>query len=59
MVRALEVLKQDKRVVDYCGFNLKPGYIIKKEKRDEDTIKFSFKIKGESGHLDTILFGDS
>ena len=42
----MEVLAQDKRVFDYCGFDLKPGYMIYQDLKDEETKKFTFKIKG-------------
>ena len=28
--RALKVLQSDKRVVDFCGDNIQPGWVIKK-----------------------------
>jgi len=46
--------------MDYCGENVNPGWMIKeKEDKTEGNIKFTFKIKGSSGSLQSILIGDS
>lgn len=59
MQRAMKVLESDKRVVDFCGENIKAGNWIKKSiDRKEGTIKYSFKVSGGSGKLKTVVNAD-
>lgn len=59
MQRALLQLKQDQRIIDFCGENVKPGYwIAVNEDPTENYIKFDFTIKGSSGNLGTNVIGD-
>ena len=57
----MSVLKTDKRVVDFCGDDLKAGWFIneKKEAGDGNSIKYKFSVKGNSGRLNTVIIGDS
>ncbi|CAI2372594.1 unnamed protein product [Moneuplotes crassus] len=58
--RALKVLLSDKRVVDFCGENIKPGYFITtKENKKEGSKTYTFKISGGSGKLKTVITADS
>ena len=55
----MQVLMDDKRVVDFCGDDLYTGATIKKTvDKEEGTIKFRFKVKGGSGALMTTVIGD-
>lgn len=56
----MSVLKTDKRVVDFCGDDLKPGWFIteKKEIGDGNSIKYKLSVKGNSGRLNTLIIGD-
>jgi len=56
----MTVLKSDKRVVDFCGDDLKPGWFIteKKEVGDGNSIKYRMSVKGNSGKLNTVIIGD-
>ena len=65
--RALKVLASDKRVVDFCGSNIKPGWRIQKKvspkfdtiQSDKDgTTVYSFNISGGSGKLKTVITAD-
>lgn len=59
MKRAMLQLQQDKRVIDFCGDNLYPGYWISvNEDPVENYIKFGFTIKGSSGDLGTSIIAD-
>ena len=52
-------LRNDQRIVDFCGEDLKPGFFInKKERKDENWVKFDLKVTGLSGKLKTTVIGD-
>uniref|UniRef100_A0A7S3JE05 Uncharacterized protein n=1 Tax=Euplotes harpa TaxID=151035 RepID=A0A7S3JE05_9SPIT len=55
--RALTVLKADKRVVDFCGENIAPGYKVKKTEND-GIVTYTFKVSGSSGKLNTVVTAD-
>ena len=57
--RALKVLQADKRVVDFCGENIKPGWFIKRKiDKKEGTIVYNFNVTGGSGKLKTTVTAD-
>lgn len=59
MRRALLNLKNDRRIVDFCGEDVKPGYIIKKKQMpNENWVKYDLNVKGLSGKLRTTVIGD-
>jgi ribosomal protein S6E (S10) len=59
MKRAMLQMQKDKRVMDFCGENLKTGYWISvNEDPTENYIKFGFKIKGGSGDLGASIIAD-
>jgi hypothetical protein len=50
--RALQELNKDQRVADYCGENIKPGWIITRHKHAaENWVKYDMKIGGAAGKL--------
>ena len=52
-------MQKDKRVIDFCGDNLYPGYWISvNEDPVENYIKFGFTIKGSSGQLGGSIIAD-
>lgn len=58
-INALQVLKSDKRVLDFCGENLKPGWkVSRKEDTKEGTVTFNFNVSGGSGKLKTTVVAD-
>lgn len=57
--RALKVLQADKRVVDFCGDNIKPGWFIKRKiDAKEGTVVYNFNVTGGSGKLKTTITAD-
>ena len=57
--RALKHLKKDRRVSDFCGDNIEPGWIITRNKRPgENWVKYEMTIKGASGKLQAKVIGD-
>ena len=59
MQRAMLNLQKDKRVIDFCGESIKPGWIISKKQQPNDNwVKFDLTVKGLSGKLKTTVIGD-
>jgi len=59
MEAALQNLRKDQRILDYCGEDVQAGYIIsKKEQHGDNWVKFDLAIKGRSGKLNTTIIGD-
>lgn len=57
--RALSALNSDKRVIDFCGAEVQPGWIISKKANPGDNwVKFDLAIKGSAGKLKTTIIGD-
>ena len=57
--RGLLHLKKDQRVTDFCGDDIKPGWLITRDRRtSENWVKYEFTAKGGSGKLKTVLIGD-
>lgn len=58
--RALINLKKDQRILDFCGEDIKPSWVItkKKGKENENWVKFDLKVGGYSGKLQTTVIGD-
>ena len=57
--RGLLHLRKDQRVADFCGDNIKPGWMVSKEKKPgENWVKYSLNVQGTSGKLKTVLIGD-
>ena len=57
--RGLLHLRKDQRVADFCGENIKPGWMISREKKPgENWVKYSLNVQGASGKLKTVLIGD-
>lgn len=57
--RALLHLEKDQRIVDFCGDEIQPGWLIsKKEQHGDNWVKFDLAIKGASGKLNTTVIGD-
>jgi allantoicase len=46
-------------VADFCGENIKPGWMVTREKKPgENWVKYSLNVQGASGKLKTVLIGD-
>eukprot|EP00347_Sterkiella_histriomuscorum_P020837 403336275 len=59
MQRAILNLQNDKRVIDFCGENIQPGWIISKKQQPSDNwVKYDLTVKGMSGKLRTTVIGD-
>lgn len=59
MIRTIHELSNDSRVIDYCGYDLKPGWKINiNEDPTQNYVKFEFDIKGSSGYLGTSVIAD-
>lgn len=59
MERALLQLKRDQRVADFCGEDIKPGWLVTRAKPEsENYVKFELSIKGKSGKLKSVVIGD-
>lgn len=59
--RALQHIRNDQRIIDFCGEEVRPGWIISKKVgggADENWVKFDFNVKGLSGKLKTTVIGD-
>ena len=57
--RAILHLKNDQRVIDFCGENIKPGLLVSREKSaGENWVKYSLNVTGASGKLQTTVIGD-
>ena len=59
--RALQHIRNDQRIIDFCGEDVNPGWIISKKVgggADENWVKFDFNVKGLSGKLKTTVIGD-
>ncbi len=57
--RALLHLRNDQRIIDFCGEDITPGWIItKKQNANENWIMYDLNIKGYSGKLKTTVIGD-
>ena len=56
---AMQILYSDKRVMDFCGEEVKPGWYVKKKYDEkEGTISYNFNIGGGSGKLKTTIIAD-
>lgn len=52
-------LRKDRRVVDFCGEDIKPGWLIKQKQQKQDNwVKYELTVKGYSGKLKTTVIGD-
>jgi hypothetical protein len=57
--RALLHLAKDQRVADFCGEDIRPGWMITRAKLPgENWVKFELTVKGASGKLKTKVIGD-
>ena len=57
--RALMHIRNDQRIIDFCGEEVKPGWIIqKKTSPNENWVKYDLNVKGLSGKLKTTVIGD-
>ena len=57
--RAIMHLKRDQRVIDFCGENIQPGFLVTREQSNtENWIKYELTMSGASGKLKTVLIGD-
>ena len=57
--RAILHLKKDQRVIDFCGDNIKPGFLVTRTQGSgENWVKYELDFKGNSGKLKTTLIGD-
>jgi len=55
----MSTLQSDQRVLDFCGEQVKPGWIITKKTQPNETwIKYELTVKGQSGKLKTTVIGD-
>ena len=59
LTRAIAHLKKDYRVVDFCGQELQPAFMITREKRPgENWVKYDLTVRGASGKLKIKVIGD-
>ena len=59
MQRAILHIAKDQRIIDFCGEQVKPGYMISVNQSETDNyIKFGFKVKGTSGELKASVIAD-
>jgi Cytochrome oxidase complex assembly protein 1 len=58
--RALMHIRNDQRIIDFCGEEVKPGWIITKKTSgaENNWVKYDFTVKGMSGKLKTTVIGD-
>lgn len=46
-------------MTDFCGDNIKPGFMVSKERRaGENWVKYRLNVSGQSGKLKTTVIGD-
>ena len=59
LTRAIAHLKKDYRVVDFCGQELQPAFMITREKRPgENWVKYDLTVRGAAGKLKIKVIGD-
>jgi len=57
--RAFLHLKKDQRVLDFCGDNIQPGFLVTRQQSPgENWVKYELTLSGGSGKLKTTLIGD-
>ena len=57
--RALLHMRNDQRIIDFCGEEVHPGWIIqKKTSANDNWVKYDLNVKGLSGKLKTTVIGD-
>lgn len=57
--RAMQHIRNDQRIIDFCGDDVKPGWLIqKKQSQTENWVKYDLNVKGLSGKLKTTVIGD-
>lgn len=57
--RAILHLKRDQRVVDFCGDNIQPGFLVTRQQSPgENWVKYELNMSGGSGKLKTTIIGD-
>jgi hypothetical protein len=58
--RAMQHIRNDQRIIDFCGEEVRPGWIIQKKAspNNENWVKYDLNVKGLSGKLKTTIIGD-
>jgi Mg-chelatase subunit ChlI len=57
--RAMMHIRNDQRIIDFCGEEVRPGWIIQKKTSPNDNwVKYDLNVKGLSGKLKTTVIGD-
>lgn len=58
--RAMQHIRNDQRIIDFCGEEVRPGWIITKKvaPNNENWVKYDMNVKGLSGKLNTTVIGD-
>ena len=58
--RAMQHIRNDQRIIDFCGEEVRPGWIIQKKvsPNNENWVKYDLNVKGLSGKLKTTIIGD-
>lgn len=52
-------IRNDQRIIDFCGEEVRPGWIIQKKTSPSDNwVKYDLNVKGLSGKLKTTVIGD-
>ena len=58
--RAMQHIRNDQRIIDFCGEEVRPGWIITKKvaPNNENWVKYDMNVQGLSGKLKTTVIGD-
>lgn len=60
--RAMLHIRNDQRIIDFCGEEVKAGWIISKKTSstadNSNWVKYDLNVKGLSGKLKTTVIGD-
>jgi len=52
-------VRNDQRIIDFCGDDVKPGWLIQRKTSSNDNwVKYDLNVKGLSGKLKTTIIGD-
>jgi hypothetical protein len=55
----MQQLRNDQRIIDFCGDDVNPGWVIQRKMSATDNwVKYDLNVKGLSGKLKTTVIGD-
>ena len=56
----MQHIRNDQRIIDFCGEEVRPGWIIQRKvaPNNENWVKYDMNVKGLSGKLKTTVIGD-